>query len=92
MAEDKHTPGPWVYEVNHSGSAIAKDGCCIATTHGRAAITGAPLPHEANARLIAAAPDMLNALKMVAASSASLRGEEWTAVLDAIDKADGRTA
>lgn len=60
---NKHTPGPWEYEVNDNGTVIVKDGYSIASTFGTRAITGDELPHEANATLIAAAPAMLVALR-----------------------------
>jgi hypothetical protein len=66
-----HTPGPWVYEVENSGAnfrlyageedIISGCGCC-----------GSPLmcgPFQANARLIVAAPDLLEALENI---------ERWT--------------
>lgn len=57
------TPGPWIVEVQKYGSCVGANGVCIATSHGNAAITGFQLPHEENAMLISAAPDMLNALR-----------------------------
>jgi hypothetical protein len=62
MAESKHTPGPWTYEV---------DRCAACTERGEAeyCVFGppggyhAPFSNEADARLIAAAPDLLAALK-----------------------------
>lgn len=73
MSENKHTPGPWqvefahtqqssgiVYWQVHDGSdAIACNQFCAA---GNA---------EANARLIAAAPDLLGALKEILESPES---------------------
>lgn len=69
MGEAKHTPGPWLYirldEWSHS----------VATQHGElpdgspnlwtvATVNKNREPeHEANARLIAAAPDLLGALQ-----------------------------
>jgi hypothetical protein len=62
--ETKHTPGPWhvesrksfgnFYEIRSGGKGIA----CIADENGR---------EEANAALIAAAPDMLEALEKISA-------------------------
>lgn len=62
-----HTPGPWRAEQHQPfGSAVyVDDGKTLATAHGSAAITGEKWPHVANARLIAAAPDMLEALRYV---------------------------
>ncbi len=47
------TPGPWTYEVQPFGSAIAKDSRCIATAHYNLAIIGTLLPHAENASHIA---------------------------------------
>lgn len=54
----RHTPGPWM--VSDTGTHIVGPGCMVATievpNHPR------PLDWGANARLIAAAPAMLDAL------------------------------
>jgi hypothetical protein len=56
----KHTPGPWEIQDGQYIHAVAVKGSpCIATS---------PQPHEwreADARLIAAAPEMLNNLKEI---------------------------
>ena len=63
VGEAEHTPGPWRAEFQPFGSAIyVENGKTIATAHGYAAITGEGFPHEANARLIAAAPKLKDAL------------------------------
>lgn len=72
MAEPKHTPGPWAF---HSWTASGKQfGIETADhRHGIASIrpndTASSLlsmeQHEANARLIAAAPDLLAACQAV---------------------------
>lgn len=66
MSEVKHTPGPWHQTRKHPrqisdtrGFKIAK---CLTTTKG-ANFEMTPAEAEANARLIAAAPDMLEALE-----------------------------
>lgn len=60
MKHSKHTPGPWV---------IGKNGTAVTTKHGgyiATADTGTNVEiDESNARLIAAAPEMLEALKLV---------------------------
>ena len=58
----KHTPGPWkVYEDSHSDAyEVMPDQCDVGDTiavYGRT--------RKANARLIAAAPDLLRALKVL---------------------------
>lgn len=59
MGESKHTPGPW--EVYHNGKCVgAEDGHILTTeVEGNGAEEA-----KANARLIAAAPDLLEALRM----------------------------
>ena len=60
-----HTTGPWAYEVDAHGRGRIKCGDAwlattwTTTTHGDNA---SPHPAEANARLIAAAPDLLATL------------------------------
>lgn len=54
-----HTPGPWVVVQHPDGWTIQNRatgaGACVASQYGDS--------NEANARLIAAAPDLLAALK-----------------------------
>lgn len=56
----KHTPGPWIIEDDTD--IIDQNGTFIATTHDPASDIGTAREY-ANARLIAAAPDLLAALK-----------------------------
>ncbi len=86
----KHTPGPWV--------AVARTNAYIdieaPEQHGYSAKKVASTSftnHEANARLIAAAPDLLNALVMVLDDPNALDGRPRTAevVRAAIAKATG---
>ena len=60
MSEVKHTPGPWQWTQHFDPTiSIYKDGFgTLARLYDSAAGTG-----KANARLIAAAPDLLEALK-----------------------------
>lgn len=53
MSERKWTPGPW--SVKHDRGIRAADGACVASTY-----VAAPL---ADAHLIAAAPDLYEALE-----------------------------
>ena len=84
MSEAKHTPGPWEFGPNHSSTGLA--GQLVVRPAGE-------FPHgewvadvgsmyddhrEANARLIAAAPELLAAL------------QEVTMVLDRIFGVEGR--
>ena len=73
MSETKHTPGPWsVYDqrhlfTNHEGSArlIAGD-IWIACVHGSHVGPQSKEEADANISLIAAAPEMLEALESIA--------------------------
>ena len=79
-----HTPGPW---------RICLGLICADTPKGQAELASvykeseyvAPLPHIANARLIAAAPEMLGALKETMRELRRLRGNspaEWDNLVD----------
>lgn len=59
MSETKHTPGPWTYEPGDSMEC----GCIWAPA--RMVCDFIEDPNEADARLIAAAPDLLEALRAV---------------------------
>jgi hypothetical protein len=92
MAEEvKHTPGPWFATptsgpFGHVSSRPAKyenDGGDICTTWKNA---------DANTRLIAAAPDLLEAAKRAVREAVADQQDEWFAALDAaIAKAEGRS-
>ncbi len=56
----EHTPGPWKVGRDHDGSLKVGSGLDVAYVLGQG--SGA----EANARLIAAAPELLEALERVA--------------------------
>jgi hypothetical protein len=80
----KHTPGPWKIEHDYKPYVInAGAGHTICAITGTAAIRPEA---EANARLIAAAPEMLEALKLVRESGLA---DEYgaSAVEDAINAA-----
>lgn len=78
MNEAKHTPGPWcthrngfssVYiEARVGGGMLQEVACCGPTNEGSD-------QQEANARLIAAAPELLDALRgLLALEEENLRG------------------
>lgn len=88
-----HTPGPWTYGYNGAY------GYCITTrggTHIATSILYKKDGGEANARLIAAAPELLSALQ--ALCDAQQHGDvaswanEWDAAYAAISKATGEQA
>jgi hypothetical protein len=62
----QHTPGPWTVPVAYWADIEGADGTQIATLHSDGDVDGAPdaFTAQANARLIAAAPDMLAALDL----------------------------
>jgi hypothetical protein len=99
----QHTPGPWEARTDaHGRGLIYAEGNWLASTW-RANGNGNNAPHlpsKANARLIAAAPDLLEALQLCEGNIASLL---WSAhpkvygmwldvVRAAIDKAIGEKA
>lgn len=70
----KHTPGPWEVgsTIESDTQAIIHDGDSVL-----AILTTIP-PNPANARIIAAAPDLLEALrKMADMVEAEVLGPEW---------------
>lgn len=78
-----HTPGPWRVAVSHS-RVIQAEGRRIATAHSHT--TQPAAEGDANARLIAAAPDLLAALESmmnveaaarIGSESFALRGFDW---------------
>lgn len=69
MDDTKHTPGPWVIDERYDGCVYSSDdtGSIVARCGGRGFEFVAREADEikANAALVAAAPDMLAALKTV---------------------------
>ena len=62
MSETKHTPGPWVVKSARSGFYIESQFDVIVDSLDEFGRYGA-IDDEANARLIAAAPELLEALE-----------------------------
>lgn len=106
MSEIKHTPGPWVAsETDDFGDitiSTEAGGLAIAAVVNGAfmAMGGKEAEQEANARLIAAAPDLLQSLKSLLAfvRDHSENGEvippytiEHERAIAAIAKAEGRS-
>jgi hypothetical protein len=102
MSESKHTPGPWkearinsltINVVPHSIHGFKAqvvgggDGQMVAHAFGKTSAEA-----EANAHLIAATPDLLEALRWVRANYACGATVEINAHIDAaIAKAEGRS-
>jgi len=83
----KHTPGPWRYDYapGYCGELLAANGTTLAEF-----VTE---PSEANARLIAAAPDLLEALETWLEQYSSEEYEDCPEVVQtraAIAKATGQ--
>jgi molybdopterin-guanine dinucleotide biosynthesis protein A len=80
-----HTPGPWDSDPDIDGTLRAYDGApiCVVCAHNDT---------EANALLIAAAPDLLSALRLAVRQNEHdmlMTGEELRTCLAAIAKAEG---
>ena len=90
----KHTPGQWTFqpceEYENSFYVMCEEGYCIATTHD--GVRG-DKNADANARLIAAAPDLLDELLSIldwaVTERAPLRNQEIKSIRKVIAKATG---
>ena len=70
MTDTKHTPGPWVWEHWQMG-LTAQNGTSVLAYYdyeGMSLHGKTEDEHEANAHLIAAAPDLLEALEAIVAT------------------------
>lgn len=86
----KHTPGPWLVEhdTDITGSEASPEiGCVGKVDIAHVYLRAVPGKTEANARLIAAAPDLLEALRVAEESVGDLKALEI--VRAAIAKATG---
>ena len=101
MSAHKHTPGPWeqadAFGVTPTGTSVkaASDNYLVASCTGYYGRDGA----VANARLIAAAPELLEALEPFAHATLTRSGqvvglmrEDFERALAAIVKATGESA
>lgn len=76
----KHTPGPWVADVGWSSISVRQAGTGLFVA--KAALIDKSFPADdqtaqANARLIASAPDLLEALHAIAAIEDRMHGGDW---------------
>jgi type VI protein secretion system component VasF len=91
MTNTQHTPGPWssdtdAYVVNNSDEVLAD----VFYVESHSPDLDPRLIRKANARLIAAAPELLAALQALVALPNKHRPEEmWEAARAAIAKATG---
>lgn len=86
----KHTNGPWTIKV----SEVQLDHTRVISEHGTliCQLVMSPKTDEANARLIASAPEMFNALELVLNDDRlmnAMNRDQAIAILDAIRKAKG---
>lgn len=70
----QHTPGPWVLKQFGGPQISGPNGYAVATMWGALSVRELAGQDAANARLIAAAPDLLEALEMMVAVSRSAPG------------------
>lgn len=82
MSEAKHTPGPWHVDSSMAAYRVASDSVVICELFG-VAIPPQPAVEHANAHLIAAAPELLEALEemvaMMDCGDEPGAGSEWHA-------------
>lgn len=96
--EQKHTPGPWKVSRRfdiYQDLGIAVGGTYIGTTRGNTAMPDSiAAVDEANARLIATAPELLEACKAVSEFGIPDRdaGPLMVQLYEAIAKAEGKEA
>ena len=89
-----HTPGPWIVDEDDPHVILAPDGDDAPWFVAEAAYDCGPgMSGKANARLIAAAPDMLTTLRTIALHVTSLDATGIRELADeAIARAEGRAA
>ena len=80
---NKHTPGPWFVDAHNN---VLAEGCLVAFPSVAAGLE----KQEANARLIAAAPELLGALQKAVARQ-GFSNDELRDARAAITKAKGVT-
>lgn len=81
-----HTPGPW--------HLLPKNPLCIESRHGNIGLVNLARASEADARLIAAAPDLLEVLRDVVQYGGGMEYDDWRGLMkraeSAVAKAEGR--
>ena len=87
-----HTPGPWTVPYKEFSKVKAENGAVIATCHKLTNLTNL----EANARLLAAAPDLLSVCQRLATvnvfSADNDVAQNIMMACDAVEKATGEKA
>lgn len=91
MSEVKHTPGPWeLGYLDHAGQRVVRQEHIEVCTCWHHSVGSIEREMEANARLIAAAPELLEALKLVV-TRCGPKSRDGALARAAIAKAEGRT-
>ena len=85
-----HSPGPW-YALAEGIADNAIGYRAIFDSDGDTVCNPSPMG-EANARLIAAAPDLLAALQTIVENQGNLFPIDWANARDAVAKATGEAA
>lgn len=86
----RHTPGPWAYWAQGKQPHGQPASFAVSSEHWRIAdCRNLHEQGEANARLIAAAPDLLEALENLENDNNAIPEHAWNIVLAAINKARG---
>lgn len=62
MTQAAHTPGPWVHDEDCAGRILGPDGVVVCAVYGSVARAQ---EDDCNQRLIAAAPELLEALEEI---------------------------
>lgn len=86
--QTKHTPAPWNWEPLN-GELIVKE-CSDGSSFTLAEVNTKNPVWEANARLIAAAPELLEACKLVMRGTSWLTVKDFEFIRNAISKAEGQ--
>jgi hypothetical protein len=82
--EAKHTPGPWEYDAESEQIIAPKCGYQWTAPPTIARIVSLDYDEDdGNARLIAAAPDLLEALRKIAAIEDKMFGGDWDEIEEA---------
>jgi len=97
MSKPKHTPGPWKVEQTIGQTNFNPDYASITAPDDPdgavnfvCLVESETLNNQTNARLIAAAPDMLNALHFIKTWLDENEGLTFRTVDEAINKAEGK--
>lgn len=93
MSKSKHTPGPWACCIPKSNEyvAIVAGELAVASVNTACGLDGTLLPCEANANLIAAAPDLFDACEAMLQGRRSI-SQAIKMARAAVEKAKGEAS